>query len=75
MVEREVYALNDNPTYGSKLACVKKIPDYIFNLREIDVPFKDNLAYDSHLSKMRYEDDNVSIENMPDSIRSNLFPF
>ena len=50
----------------------------MFNLEKIEIPFSNNLAFDPYLSKLKYEDDakhDYRIENLPESIRDNLFPF
>ena len=57
---------------------IHAIPDFVFNLKKIQVPFSANFSFDQHLSKFKYEKDyqiGYSVNDIPESLRSNLFPF
>ena len=82
MIEREVTCFGDtsaaasmyksSPNFYEKEVIVKPIPDFVFNLDKIEIPFSNNLAFDMHLSKLKYENDEqkgYNEECMPESIR------
>ena len=47
---------------------IHAIPDFVFNLKRIQVPFSGNFSYDQHLSKFKYERDfqeGYSVQDIP----------
>lgn len=57
---------------------IHPIPDFVFNLKKIQVPFSANFAFDPYLSRFKYEKDyqvGYSVNDMPEMIRKSLFPF
>jgi SNF2 family DNA or RNA helicase len=64
--------------FDSKDVKIESIPDFVFNLTKIKVPFSSNLSFDRYLSKFKYEDDEKLGFNMmriPETLRTKLFPF
>ena len=60
------------------MTVVEEIPDFVFNLKQIDVPFAQNVSFDPYLSKFKYEKETsgqFSTENIPLALRKALFPF
>ena len=54
------------------------IPDFVFNLKKIQIPFSHNFAFDAHLSRFKYEKDfemAFSAQSLPPTMRDSLFPF
>lgn len=57
---------------------IHAIPDFVFDLSAISIPFEKNLAFDQYMSKFKYENDfkrNYSLKDVPKTLRDNLFPF
>lgn len=57
---------------------ISAIPDFVFNLRRITVPFSQNFGYDPKISMFKYERDfseGYSVNHIPEFLRKSLFPF
>jgi len=79
--------VEDDPEFGTQSqqlgddgnpVVVHRIPDFVFDLKRVEVPFSSNVSFDLHLSKFKYERDfarGFTLENVPESLRKSLFPF
>ena len=57
---------------------VHAIPEFVFNLKKIQVPFSHNFSFDPYLSRFKYEKDyttNFTVNCLPQTMRDSLFPF
>lgn len=75
---REIYTNLEEYCLSDGTVTLQGIPNFAFDLISIDVPFSKNFSFDEHLSKFNYKKDlekNYSIENVPKSIRDNLYGF